>query len=166
MKLVNLLIATFLLTAGAAKAVDVEQSAHDFMQEYISTYNTYLNQGVDADISLVTANFAEPMLQVPAQGAPVVARTRADLNVSFGRFLEFLQGKGARTLEWRQLQLVPLGENKAFASGVASIRDGSGAELEQRSSLYSLYKSDRGWKITMLQSHPLQDVPILKKSKR
>ncbi len=150
-----------LLFTAPTLANNTELEIKAFMDQYIGSYNVYLGVGENAEIGGITRHFYEPTLQIPPQGAPFLSEDYSILNKGFERFLSFVKTKGANTFEWHKLQIVPLGENKAIVSGVALIRNAQGEEVDRRSSIYSLYNSEAGWRIVVLHSHPLRDVPLL-----
>lgn len=156
----NLIALLFLIFATPTMAA-AEPSLDAFFQDYISSYNGYFKAGENADINAVTAHFYEPTMQVPPRGNPVISATHADLNRNFTPFLQMLQKKGVVRLEWERKQVVRLGPNNAIASNVARAIDAQGKVVDRRASVYSIYLSDSGWKIALIQSHAVENVPQL-----
>lgn len=156
------LLSLLFLFSFKSYAAGHDASLDEFLEHYISAYNQYLNAGDNADIAVVSDHFFEPAMQIPPRGAPLVSPTREVLGKNFSFFLGMLKEKGAVKLEWEKIQLVQVGENNAIASNIARVLDENGKVVDRRSSTYSIYKSGDGWKIAMIQSHPVERLPILK----
>ncbi len=155
----TMFVSQLLLVASSAAAE--EASLEQFFDQYIHSYADYFAAGEDADISVVMAHFHEPTMMVPPRGSPAVANTRADLSRNFVGFLQMLRGKGTVRLEWERLQLVHLGPNNAIGSNIARALDADGNVVDRRSSVYSIYRTENGWQIAMIQSHAVETVPEL-----
>lgn len=158
------IFALLLLLATTSTAVAKEASLEKFFRDYISSYNDYFEAGENADIDEVMAHFYEPTMQIPPRGNPVVATTRADLSRNFVGFLTMLQAKGTVRLEWERLQLVQLGPDNAIGSNIARALDADGQVVDRRSSVYSIYRTESGWQIAVIQSHAVETVPLLSPS--
>ncbi len=157
----HIIFALLLLVATTSTAAANEVSLEKFFHDYISSYNDYFAAGENADINAVTAHFYEPTMQIPPRGAPRVAITRTDLSRTFAGFLKMLQDKGTVRLEWERLQLVQLGPNNAIGSNIARALNVDGQVVDRRSSVYSIYRTESGWQIAVIQSHAVATVPLL-----
>ena len=154
------LIVLFLLSlASTSYAQNSELDL--FFDQYIGSFNSYLEASDDLDVSTITQHFAEPALQMPLKGAPRLMMKYTDLNKGYARFLSMLKDKGGVKLEWEKKQVVRLSDDKALASNIARILDKNGLVVDRRSSIYTLYKSPIGWKIAIIQSHAVDRVPLL-----
>jgi hypothetical protein len=154
------LILTLILTlifaqlgyAGDSKHSSKE-SAEAFMQDYLDGYEKYLTGGSDADVTLVTEHFSEPMVMMPPSG-PAPMATHEDFAPNIKYFLDnALKKKGVVKLEWAKLQMTILSDTQALASGLANALDKNGKTVEQRASIYILTKSKKGWVVSVNLPH-------------
>jgi hypothetical protein len=162
--LISTLIVT-LIIAPASFASEPKQSAkasaEAFMQDYLDGYEKYLTGGNDADVTLVTEHFSEPMVMMPSSG-PAPMATHEDFAPNIKYFLDnALKKKGVVKLEWERLQMAILSETQALASGLANALDRNGETVEQRASIYLLTKSKDGWAVSVNLPHSPNTVPSL-----
>lgn len=152
----------FLIASSSIANAKSQSSLDQFWEHYISSYTTYLNTEVEPDITPIIAHFNEPSMQVPPRGKPRVSPTHEELGKGFTGFLARLKRKGVAKMEWERIQVVRLSDTTAIASNIARALDKDGNVVDRRSSIYSLYRSEDGWKIAMIQSHDPKNVPTLK----
>jgi hypothetical protein len=164
LSLISTLILTLIFTplsyAGESNH-SPKESAEAFMQDYLNGYEKYLKGGNDADVTLVTEHFSEPMVMMPPSG-PAPMATHEDFAPNIKYFLDnALKKKGVVKLEWARLQMAILSDTQALASGLANALDKNGNTVEQRASIYLLTKSEEGWVVSVNLPHSPSMVPNL-----
>jgi len=155
----KLLITILLFISPALYAAEKDASLDAFFADYIASYNVYFAAGDKGDIKAVVGHFNEPAMQIPPSGAPRVAMKNTDLEAGFNYFVKLLAGRGVKRLEYDKLQYVMLTKTNALVSGVAKALDEQGNLVERRSSVYSVFKGEHGWRIASIQSHPVESTP-------
>lgn len=157
----TLLITLLLLVTPTIYASDSDGSIDQFFKHYLDGYNTYLTTNENPDVALVTQHFYEPTLQVPPQGVPTNAANHEELGKGFTFFLNTLKQNNVIKLEWEKIEYVHLDDNHVISSIIVRALDKQGNLVERRSSVYSIYRAPEGWKIAMIQPHPVENAPIL-----
>jgi len=158
--LISTLIVT-LIFAPLSFASEPKQSAEAFMQDYLDGYEKYLIGDNDADVTLVTEHFSEPLVMMPPSG-PVPMATHEDFAPNIKYFLDnVLRKKGVVKLEWAILQMATLSDTQVLASGLANALDKNGKIVEQRASIYLLTKSKDNWAVSVNLPHSPSTVPRL-----
>lgn len=158
--LLQLTIVSLFLAAPVHAKGDAELDA--FFNSYVSSYATYFDKESGGDISVIMEHFLPKTLQVPPNAAPRVTPNREALSKGFSFFVNMLEKKGAVGIRWESVQYVKLGESHALASNIANIYNKENDVIDRRSSVYSLYKTEQGWQIFMIQSIKPEQTPIIK----
>lgn len=133
-----------------------------FFERYVGSYATYFDKTDGGDIAVIMEHFSPKTLQVPPNAHPRVTPDRETLAQGFKFFVSMLEKKGAVGIRWERVQYVKLGESHALASNIANVYDKNNTVIDRRSSVYSLYKTEEGWQIFMIQSIKPEQTPIIK----
>lgn len=155
----NLLITLLLLITPTIYAADSGDSIDQFFKHYLDGYNTYLTTNENPDITLVTQHFHEPALQIPPRGIPTNAANHEELGKGFSFFLNTLKQNNVAKLEWEKIESIHLDDNHVLSSIIVRALDAQGSLVERRSSVYSIFRAPEGWKIAMIQPHPVENAP-------
>lgn len=156
------LLCTPLLFTQDAFAGQSNQSAREFMQDYLDGYEKYLKADDTANVAWVTKHFSEPLVMMPPSG-PMPMATHKDFAPNIKYFLdEALKKKGVVKLTWAKLQIAILSDTQALASGLVDALDENGKTVEQRASIYLLTKSKKGWSVSVNLPHSPDTVPTIK----
>ncbi len=154
-------ILTLFILVSPASFGQTDAEIEEFFTDYVTSYAKYFDKKQGGDISIVLDHFADQTLQVPPNVAPRLADGHAVLGKGFSFFLNSLDKKGAAGIRWEKVQYVKLGQNHALASNIANVYNQDGAVIDRRSSVYSLYKYEDGWKIFMIQSISPDQTPFI-----
>lgn len=156
--LTALIFGIFSSTSHAAD--DPELDA--FFNDYVGSYATYFDKNIGGDMSVIMQHFHPQTLQVPPNAPPRLASDRKVLSKGFGYFLSSIEEMGAVGIRWEKVQYAKLGERHALASNIANIYNKDNEVIDRRSSVYSLYKTDQGWQIFMIQSVKPEQAPVIR----
>lgn len=157
--LILLITLTFSQISFAGNALT--DSAREFMQHYVQSYNNYFDAEEDGDIMAVVKHFHEPATLVsPGRGPNVLTNEQLSKGLAF--FIAGMKKEGATKMKWHKLEVVQLDKNHALVSGVVHISNANGDVIDRKSAIYSLYKSDAGWSMILNQGHDVENSPSLK----
>lgn len=153
--LFSLITITFNLLVLPVKAADnFSNETTQFFNEYIQGYNQYfLNKNDTRAMQDVASHFYMPTLQIPNKGTPIIVKEPQRLANNLTRFVDNLREKGITKLAWEKIQVKPLTENKAIAINIANAINTKGEIVSRLSTLYLIYKTEQGWKITTINPH-------------
>jgi len=161
--LLNISLLACLSVSTLASAGDsLTDSARDFMQHYVQSYNNYLAAEEEGDIMAVAKHFNEPAFLVSPGKKPGLVSTNEQLSKGLAFFVGSLKDKGAAKFKWEKLELQKLDKNHVLASGLVQISNDAGEVIDRKSAFYSLYKSELGWKMILNQGHDVENSPSFK----
>ncbi len=163
MNATRLLIAglcAFVCQAAAASGVmpqgDPGAELRAFFDDYIAVYNRRFGQPQQGEQFRVEIGslVQMPVLQSPPKGAPFAPESAAALGANFERFVTMLEARGVTRLEWLQVDVHPLTDNKALANNVGRGVNAQGETVYETVSLYLLHRDDdQGWRIAVFSPY-------------
>jgi hypothetical protein len=157
-----LLLATLSFSQLSFAGNALTDSAREFMQHYVQSYNSYFDAEEGGDIMAVVKHFHEPTTLVSPGGAPNVIATNEQLSKGLAYFIAGMKKQGATKMQWHKLEVVKLDKNHALASGLVHIMNAEGDIIDRKSAFYSLYKSEDGWSMILNQGHDVENSPSFK----
>jgi len=141
--------------AQAAQGVDVRAELRDFFDDYLSVYNRRFGQPERSE--QFRRELGElvrmPVLQVPPRGEPIAPESVAVLARNFESFVTMLEQRGVTRLEWKDVDLHLLTDNKALANNFAQGIGQDGEIVYETVSLYLLHRDDSGWRISLFSPY-------------
>lgn len=137
-------------------------SAREFMQHYVQSYNNYLDAEEDGDIMAVAKHFSEPTTLVSPGRAPNTIANREQLSKGLAFFVAGMKKQGAVKLQWHKLEFAELDKNHVLVSGLVHISNAKGDVIDRKAAFYSLYKSEEGWSMILNQGHDVENSPSFK----
>jgi ketosteroid isomerase-like protein len=123
------------------------------MSTVTQTLRDYYDASNKDDLPGMVSYYHEPVTFMGAGGVTSYA-TRAEAIPLLAQFFGRLRGMGAMRTEWTESHIKELGDTLAVADiGLARFTT-DGREVERTAFTYLLHKTDAGWKIAVLASHP------------
>ena len=147
---VGLFCIAFATFCPAASAADGEDAIRETLQAYEQAWSRH-------DAHAVAGFYFEPAMRVSKAG-PVVRPTQADQETFFDGYLRGFVGRGYDRSEWESLEVRLLDAQTGLASGVAVRYRADGSVLERIAVTYSLWSTDKGWKIFLSATHAPEGV--------
>jgi len=147
---VGLLCIAFATFCAAASAADGEDAIRNTLQAYEQAWSRH-------DAQAVAGFYFEPAMRVSKAG-PVVRPTQADQETFFDGYLRGFIGRGYDRSEWESLEVRLLDAQTGLASGITVRYRADGSVLERVAVTYSLWSTDKGWKIFLSATHTPESV--------
>jgi len=147
---VGLLCIAFATFCAAASATDGEDAIRNTLQAYEQAWSRH-------DAQAVAGFYFEPAMRVSKAG-PVVRPTQADQETFFDGYLRGFIGRGYDRSEWESLEVRLLDAQTGLASGITVRYRADGSVLERVAVTYSLWSTDKGWKIFLSATHTPESV--------
>lgn len=163
MKFISVFCASLLVafcSSGSAAAEDggqqqIEREVAAFFDGYLAVYNqrfgrpersAQFRQELSEQVHM-------PFLQSPPMSAPRVPDSVETFTSSFEGFVSMLERKGVSRLQWERMEFQVLTANKVLASNIGVGVSEDGEIVYETASLYLLYRTEGGWKITMFSPY-------------
>jgi ketosteroid isomerase-like protein len=134
----------------AASAADGEDAIRQTLQAYEQAWSRH-------DAHAVAGFYFEPAMRVSKAG-PVVRPTQTDQENFFDGYLRGMVGRGYDRSEWESLEVRLLDAQTGLASGITVRYRADGSVLERVAVTYSLWSTDKGWKIILSATHAPESV--------
>ena len=147
---VGLLCIAFATFCAAASAADGEDAIRKTLHAYEQAWSRH-------DAHAVAGFYFEPAMRVSKAG-PVVRPTQADQETFFDGYLRGFVGRGYDRSEWESLDVRLLDAQTGLASGITVRYRADGSVLERVAVTYSLWSTDKGWKIFLSATHTPESV--------
>jgi ketosteroid isomerase-like protein len=141
---------TFSVFCSAASATDGEDAIRQTLQAYEQAWSRH-------DAHAVAGFYFEPAMRVSKAG-PVVRPTQADQENFFDGYLRGFVARGYDRSEWESLEVRLLDAQTGLASGITVRYRADGSVLERVAVTYSLWSTEKGWKIFLSATHAPQSV--------
>ena len=139
-----------------ADAAALKQEATEFFHTYLNTYNRRLGHPdkekafLDELAALINSPF---IMAPPSANPPFYPESQEMFARVFGGFVKQLEQKGGVRMEWQEINLEVLTQNKILANNVGRALDAEGGVVYETVSLYLLHRSGSGWKIAVFSPY-------------
>ncbi len=160
------LVALIVCATAAADSENVsslqlQREAAEFFDAYLSVYNRRfgrpeLSERFREELSDLV-HF--PVMQSPAMGTPRVPDSMDSFTQGFEGFVKMLERKNVHRLAWKAQEFHQLSDNKVLANNVGVGYSVEDEPVYQTASLYLLYRTEDGWKITLFSPYDV-DRPL------
>ncbi|MEM7704578.1 MAG: hypothetical protein AAF358_03445 [Pseudomonadota bacterium] len=163
-----LIMATMLLVCSTSNADPENSNAPQYEREAVAFFDAYLGVynrrfGRPELSETFRQELSEivyfPVLQSPASGQPRVPASMEKFTRGFEGFVTMLERKGVHRLAWESQEFHQLSENKLLANNVGVGYSVEGEPVYHTASLYLVYQTDAGWKITLFSPYDV-DKPL------
>jgi hypothetical protein len=154
-----LLLITLSFSHISVAGSPLTDSAREFMQHYIQSYNNYLDAEEEGDIMAVAQHFHEPTTLVSPGRKPRHIANHQQLSKGLANFVAVMKKQGATKLQWHKLDVIKLDKNHALASGIVDVSNAKDEVIDRKAAFYSLYKSETAWSMILNQGHDIENSP-------
>ena len=141
----------FATCCPAVSAADGEDAIRQTLQAYEQAWSRH-------DAHAVASFYFEPAMRVSKAG-PVIRPTQADQETFFDGYLRGMVGRGYDRSEWESLEVRLLDAQTGLASGITVRYRADGSVMERVAVTYSLWSTEKGWKIILSATHAPENVP-------
>ena len=135
---------------SVASAADGEDAIRQTLQAYEQAWSRH-------DAHAIAGFYFEPAMRVSKAG-PVVRPTQAEQETFFDGYLRGMVARGYDRSEWESLEVRVLDAQTGLASGITVRYRADGSVLERLGVTYSLWGTDKGWKIFLSATHAPESV--------
>ncbi len=137
-------------------AAALKQEATRFFHTYLNTYNKRLGhpEREEAFLDELSALISKPFIMAPpSANAPFYPESEEMFARAFGGFVKQLERKGGVRMEWQEINVEVLTQNKILANNIGRAFSAEGDVVYETISLYLLHRSDDGWKIAVFSPY-------------
>lgn len=144
-------------TLNKSSQVEIKQQARDFFHDYINSYNRRFKHPAkkEAFINDLSALVNMPFMMSPSNSTtlPRIFNTLDEFSPFFERFVQNLESKGAVSLQWQEINLHVLSENRILANNVGLALNAEGEKVYETISLYLIQRINNQWKIVLFSPY-------------
>lgn len=161
------LIATLWINALSAQKepsnfsqnAEIKKEVKSFLDNYLDAYNKRIAKETSADefIRELSVFLNTPFIIAPPKSASRYPETFEQKKQSFDGFVKSLHKKNAVKLQWREVKLRVLTDNKVLANNVGEGVDHKGRVVYETVSVYLIRKGKDGWKIVLFSPYDINN---------